>query len=290
MVVIICALAAVLTAVHLVRAADGMTYIVGALLVASVGAIDDLKALPAFVRLVAHFAAAIIAVVGIGGLHTIGTGEHVVTLGVSGDFLAVVGIVWLTNLYNFMDGIDGIAGTQAVVTGIGGAIVLSIAGAPVPAMLSLVTGAAAGGFLTQNWPPARMFMGDVGSGFLGFTFGVIGLMGRGTDAIPTLLYLLTLLPFLLDATVTLIVRCVEGQSPIKAHRSHVYQRLVQAGFSHRTVTVAYGAMALVGWAAALATVACSLNVVIVWGVFLMLSIFVYAGTIMWTKNVGSSRA
>lgn len=150
---------------------------------------------------------------------------------------AFIGIVWLINLYNFMDGIDGLAGGQAVTAGVTGGLLLLGNGHPGLGFVSLAVAAAAAGFLVWNWPPARIFMGDVGSGFLGAIFAMLTLASEVTGALPLASWLVLLAVFIVDATCTLVQRLFTGQRWYTAHRSHVYQRLVQAGWSHGKVTI-----------------------------------------------------
>jgi UDP-N-acetylmuramyl pentapeptide phosphotransferase/UDP-N-acetylglucosamine-1-phosphate transferase len=168
--------------------------------------------------------------------------------------LSLLGLgVWLVgtvNLYNFMDGIDGIAGLQAVVAGLAWAAWGQWLGAPFVSVLGLLSAAAAVGFLTLNWPPARIFMGDAGSTVLGFLFAAAPLLAAVESqlAFDRLLIAaaLALWPFLVDGTFTIFRRLGRGENILQAHRSHLYQRLVIAGQTHRRVTLVYGALAAVG--------------------------------------------
>jgi Fuc2NAc and GlcNAc transferase len=176
--------------------------------------------------------------------------------GVLAVSLGLVGIVWLTNLYNFMDGIDGIAGGQAAVTGAVMAYALSRGGQSGLAQLAAVVAGASLGFLRWNRPPARLFMGDVGSGFLGFFFGAIAAAGARDGSVPLLAWLPPFAVFLVDATVTLLRRIARGDPWYAAHRSHAYQRAVQAGLSHGTVSaVVVGTGLVAGTAGVLALAA-----------------------------------
>ena len=161
--------------------------------------------------------------------------------------------VWLVgavNLYNFMDGIDGIAGLQAVVAGLAWAAWGQWLGAPFVSALGLFSAGAAVGFLTLNWPPARIFMGDAGSTVLGFLFAAAPLVAAGESPVAfdclLIAAALALWPFLVDGTFTLVRRLGRGENILQAHRSHLYQRLVIAGQTHRRVTLVYGALAGVG--------------------------------------------
>jgi Fuc2NAc and GlcNAc transferase len=207
----------------------------GGALVAVVGWEDDRRGLSVSVRLMAHVAAAVWTVAWLRGMPALTLGAGAVHLGVGGALLAVLGVVWLTNLYNFMDGIDGLAAAEAVTVGLLGALLLAPR-EPSLALVALLLAAAAAGFLVWNWSPARLFMGDVGSGFLGFFFGGLAVASENVHALPALLWLVLLGPFFVDATVTLLRRMARGERWAEGHRSHAYQRAAQAGWSHRRVT------------------------------------------------------
>jgi Fuc2NAc and GlcNAc transferase len=196
----------------------------GGALVAAVGWLDDRRGVRAPVRALVHAAAAAWAAAWIWGEPT------------PAAILGAVGIVWAINFYNFMDGIDGLAAAEAVTVGaIGGALLL-VAGDAALAIVPLIVAAAAAGFLGWNWEPARIFMGDVGSGFLGYVFGALALLSHRSGAVPLTLWLLLLGVFLFDATITLLRRMARGERWYQAHRSHAYQRLAQAGLNHAWVT------------------------------------------------------
>jgi Fuc2NAc and GlcNAc transferase len=219
--------------------------------VALIGWLDDHGHVPARWRLLVQLSSAVAVVILLGGFETFDLGTHAVYLGISGHILAILGIAWLTNLFNFMDGIDGIAGVEAVIVAGAGGLMLLLAGATGLGAAALVASAAAAGFLVWNWPPARVFMGDVGSGFLGFLLGAFALAGDKAGALPIAVWGLLLGAFLFDATVTVARRL--GREPLyEAHRRHAYQRAVAAGASHRAVTLSVLAlnMVLVGLAAA----------------------------------------
>lgn len=206
--------------------------------VAAVGWMDDRSHVPARLRAGVHAAAALLATLALGGLPDLRAGEWTVPLGVAGVALAVLGIVWLTNLYNFMDGIDGIAGVEAVTVGLAGGGAALVAGERGLAAVAFLTAGAALGFLAWNWAPARIFMGDVGSGMLGFLFAVLALASERSGALPLLGWVILLGTFIADATITLVRRLLRGERWYDAHRSHAYQRAVQAGFGHSRVSAA----------------------------------------------------
>jgi Fuc2NAc and GlcNAc transferase len=211
----------------------------GGTAVAVVGFVDDHRPLPASIRLAMHAAAATWAVVWLGGLPPLRIADHVVQLGFGGYVLSVLGIVWTLNLFNFMDGIDGIAASEAVFIGVGGALLAILSGfGGVSFGVDLVFAAACGGFLVYNWPPARVFMGDVGSGFVGFVIAVLALATARLNSSAAWEWLLLGAVFFVDATVTLVRRIARGERAQDAHRSHAYQWLARRWKSHRRVTLA----------------------------------------------------
>lgn len=200
----------------------------GGLAVASVGLIDDRHPLPAWVRLIVHIAAAIWA------LFWLGRGSDGVVLQV----LNVLAIVWVLNLYNFMDGIDGIAASEGIfVSWGGGGLLLALGGGLGVAAAAFAFGAACGGFLIWNWPPAKIFMGDVGSGYLGYVIAVLALASSHVNPVSLWVWLILGGAFFVDATVTLIRRTLRGDRVYQAHRSHAYQWLARRWGSHKRVTL-----------------------------------------------------
>jgi UDP-N-acetylmuramyl pentapeptide phosphotransferase/UDP-N-acetylglucosamine-1-phosphate transferase len=172
-----------------------------------------------------------------------------ISLGNFGYVLTFIWIVWMVNSYNFMDGIDGLAGLQAVIAGVGWLVLSYLLGMPAMFLFSGVIAFASLGFLFHNWSPAKIFMGDVGSAFLGFTFASIPMLSR-TNVIrfPDLLPIAAVLFvwfFLFDSVVTLLRRVFRGDKFWQAHREHLFQRLVSSGLSHKQVTLFYGLLALV---------------------------------------------
>jgi UDP-GlcNAc:undecaprenyl-phosphate/decaprenyl-phosphate GlcNAc-1-phosphate transferase len=203
---------------------------------------DDVRSLPISVRLPAHIAAATVAILSIAAPTAAHPGFGAVEAAV-----AIVAIVWMTNLYNFMDGSDGLAGGMAL-AGFGTlAAGAAIAGDwPLAAACAAIASAAAG-FLAHNLPPARVFLGDTGSVPLGFLAGALGLHGALTGAWTLAFPLLAFSPFIADASVTIARRILRGEPFWRAHRSHYYQRLVLAGWSRRRLAgCAYLLMAAAG--------------------------------------------
>lgn len=232
-----------------------LVFVGSAALVALVSWIDDLRSLSSRVRFAAHSGAALLVMAAFGWWQVVNLpliGE--VQQGWLGAVATFVWIVGLTNAYNFMDGIDGIAGTQAVIAGLAWAIFSITYGAWLGALLAILIAATSLGFLGHNWAPARIFMGDVGSAFLGYSLAVLPLIIRAeTQAHVASLPLLALLivwPFVWDTTFTIIRRWRRGENIWAAHRSHLYQRLVIAGWRHAPVTLLYAGLALLGVALA----------------------------------------
>jgi len=211
-----------------------------ALALAVVSLIDDLRSMPTLLRLGAHLAAA-----GFVAWFVLSPINPVVLV------LLVLAIGWITNLYNFMDGSDGLAGGMAVIGFAAYALAALLVGHAPLAATSLAIAAAALGFLVYNFHPARIFLGDVGSIPLGFLAAALGVVGWRDDVWPLWFPVLVFGPFIGDATITLLKRAVRRERVWQAHREHYYQRLVRMGLGHRgTALVGYAAM-LVCAAAAL---------------------------------------
>jgi len=229
------------TAAVLVLAAQGsvprdlcMALVGGGIAVAVVGFVDDRFAVPAGVRLAVHLLAAAWAVYWLGGLTAVRLGDHIAPLGWVGGVLAVLGIAWVLNLFNFMDGIDGIAASEAVFVTCVGAL-LSAAGGGVTDAAGVFAGACAG-FLLWNWPPAKIFLGDVGSGYLGYVIAVLALAATRENPVALWAWLILGGVFFVDATVTLLRRLLRGERVHEAHRGHAYQWLARRWQSHAKVT------------------------------------------------------
>jgi UDP-N-acetylmuramyl pentapeptide phosphotransferase/UDP-N-acetylglucosamine-1-phosphate transferase len=218
-------------------------YVVGASVIVCISLLDDVFVLPAGVRLAAQLVGAAFMVAGL--LSHPGVFMSL-THQVPAWLLVGIAIVWsvgLTNVYNFMDGIDGLAATQGLIAGLGWSVLASLSGQSWLAVLSLLIAAGCLGFVFHNWYRARVFMGDVGSAFLGFTFAYLALAApRRTDQIGA--GVLILWPFIFDASLTIIRRLRRRENILVAHRSHLYQRLVLAGWGHAAVASLYASFAL----------------------------------------------
>nr|WP_298138144.1 glycosyltransferase family 4 protein [uncultured Pseudomonas sp.] len=217
--------------------------------IAVLGFLDDHGHIAARWRLLGHFAAAIWALFWLGGLPPLMLFGFGIDLGWVGHGLAAIYLVWLLNLYNFMDGIDGIASIEAICVCLGGALsyaMLSFAGPAQPTgwVMPMLLAAAVAGFLFWNFPPARIFMGDAGSGFLGIILGVLSLQAAWVA--PQLLWswLILLGTFIVDATFTLLRRLLRGDKVYEAHRSHAYQYASRQFGRHLPVTLAVAALNL----------------------------------------------
>ncbi|MGH8579195.1 MAG: MraY family glycosyltransferase [Gammaproteobacteria bacterium] len=214
-----------------------MAFATGGLLVSVIGWIDDHHSISAGWRAIVQVIAAISALWCLGGLAEIDVGIATLHLGWLGSVVGVITIVWLINLYNFMDGIDGLAGIQSVATASMGAMLFAMKGYWALSAVCALLAAACAGFLVWNWCPAKIFMGDVGSYFLGYTFAVLAFLGESTAGLPALVWCILLGIFVWDATFTLLRRVFAGEAWYRPHRTHAYQRLVQLGFNHRQVAV-----------------------------------------------------
>lgn len=210
-----------------------------ALLIA-VSLLDDLRGLSAAIRLISHLLSAALVVPALIGLHE--SAWLMVVL--------VLAIGWLCNLYNFMDGSDGLAGGMTVFGFLTYAVAAWLAGSTQFALLNLAVAAASAGFLLHNFHPARIFLGDAGAVPLGFLAATSGIAGWIQQDWNWWFPLLVFSPFIVDASVTLARRLLSGSRVWEAHRDHYYQRLVQLGLGHRgTALVEYALMAACGLAA-----------------------------------------
>ena len=233
-------------------------FLIGAGSIALISGLDDLHPLPSRVRLIWHCLVAGLVVWGVGYWDAIELpvwGQF--QLGWFGPAITLLWIIGLTNAYNFMDGIDGLAASQGVVAGLGWAILGGFIGQPLVAMLGLLLAAGSMGFLGFNWAPARVFMGDVGSAFLGYSFAVLPVLAAVSPIVgqpwpgAPLAGVLLVWPFVFDTAFTFVRRWRNGENVLEAHRSHLYQRLTDLRYSHRTITLFYAGLAMLGLVLAL---------------------------------------
>ena len=206
---------------------------------------DDKQDLSSTVRLSVHVIAAVIVIVLIGQLSVFYIPWLIESpVGITGMFLTLLWLTGVTNIYNFMDGVDGIASVQALSASAGWMVLAYLWQEPLLIVINLILFATVSVFLLHNWSPARIFMGDVGSVFLGFFFGVMPFLasnisiqlgiGEGIWVAAIFLW-----PFLFDGAFTLIRRFYRGDNIFKAHRSHLYQRLNIAGWEHGSISILY---------------------------------------------------
>ena len=228
-------------------------FMLGAFMISGISWVDDLYSLSIGIRFTVHSLAAIIGIASFGYWQTISfplIGQ--IHLGLVGLPLTFIWIVGLTNAFNFMDGIDGIAAAQATVAGFWWAVFGWLYLQPLLLVLGLLLACSSLGFLAHNWPPARIFMGDVGSAFLGYTFAILPLMANdslspngGWDG-SFLAGILITWPFLLDTTFTFLRRLYHGEDVVRSHRTHIYQRLAIAGYSSCFISLIYVGLTTMG--------------------------------------------
>jgi Fuc2NAc and GlcNAc transferase len=206
---------------------------------ALVGWIEDRHGLQARWRFLAQAAVATALVVGLGELSSIRVAGTVFEGGAVLSVIGVIAAVWLINLYNFMDGSDGLAAGQGVWVGAIFFVLFAEASQPHLAALAIAGAGAWGGFLVWNRPPASLFMGDVGSLALGAFVAALALLGEATGAVSVWLSFMVSSTFIVDATLTLLRRVVRGERWYTPHRQHAYQRLLVMGWSHGRVLALY---------------------------------------------------
>lgn len=265
------AAALALAVAHLLELAGsgfGLSVVAGAVVVAVIGYVDDRGHVPAHWRLLIQCAVVVLVVL---------DGFWPQNLWLPGAIIALpepvsvaaacLLILWMINLFNFMDGMDGFAGGMAVFGFATLGLIGWWQGDAQFAITGLVLACSAAGFLIHNFPPAKVFMGDVGSTVLGYAAAVMVLYADRTELIPLWVGLLVFSPFVVDATVTLARRMIRREKIWQAHRSHSYQRLVVAGWGHRkTVMVEYALMAACSASAVAAMVA---SVPVQWGIAIL---------------------
>ena len=220
-----------------------LAFFFGGLVVGAIGFLDDHQDIQAVWRLIVHFLAALWAIYWIGGHYVVDLQDGILQHGVYADLAAIFIIVWLLNLYNFMDGIDGIASIEAITTANFAAILIYM-NSPIGEdgydyiLLLLILIASVCGFLVWNWPPAKIFMGDGGSSYLGYLFALFAIATAVANIMSIWAWFILLGVFIVDATFTLFSRIVQGERWYEAHRSHAYQIAARKWNSHCRVTVA----------------------------------------------------
>jgi UDP-N-acetylmuramyl pentapeptide phosphotransferase/UDP-N-acetylglucosamine-1-phosphate transferase len=253
----------------------------GVVVLAIVGAIDDRMGLSPLMRLMVQMLAAFFLLAA--GLVPQQLQLPALTLSLPCYLmlpLTVLYVLWMTNLYNFMDGMDGFAGGMAVM-GFAAMAWLGWQGGNTDFMLTaLIVASACVGFLVFNFPPARIFMGDAGAPVLGFLAAALSLWADRDNLFPLWVAVLIFSPFIVDASYTLLKRILAGKKVWQAHREHIYQQLVQMGWSHRrTVLWSYVLMLAVSLTAVMALNGHS---AVQWAV-MVLWILIYSAIIVWVS-------
>ena len=221
----------------------GLTLMAAGFVVALLGFLDDRGHINSMLRLAIHFLVAIGVVISLGGFGEV-TIFNGVQLGFIANIVAVLFLVWLLNLYNFMDGINGIASVEAITTTSSMAMLYYLLNTSLNSDLLWLLAACVFGFLLWNFPKAKIFMGDACSGFLGLTLGILALIALKENLALFCAWIICLGVFVVDATYTLIKRVLSGYKMYDAHRSHSYQILSRKWGSHTPVTLAIAAINL----------------------------------------------
>lgn len=229
---------------------QSLVYVVAGILLAWLGWQDDVRSLSSRMRFVAQALAVTLAMLGLGYFTSVTIplfGE--LNLGWVGIPITFLWILGLVNAYNFMDGIDGLAGGVALSAGLGWMILSSTFGGLENSLafwIALSIAAGSLGFLGHNWPPARIFMGDVASTFLGFSFAVLPLISAKQGGDPLMFGTAVLWTFVMDAGLTFIRRLANREDVFAAHRTHLYQRLVSSGIRPAFVSTLFILLTLLG--------------------------------------------
>ncbi|MCU4595631.1 glycosyltransferase family 4 protein [Acinetobacter radioresistens] len=221
----------------------GLTLIAAGFVIALLGFLDDHGHINSMLRLAVHFLVAIGVVISLGGFSEI-TAFNGLQLGFLANIIAVLFLVWLLNLYNFMDGINGIASVEAITTVVSMGILYYVLNTTLNSDILWLLAACVFGFLLWNFPKAKIFMGDACSGFLGLTLGISALIALKENLALFCAWIICLGVFVVDATYTLIKRVLSGYKMYDAHRSHSYQILSRKWGSHTLVTLAIAAVNL----------------------------------------------
>lgn len=215
----------------------GLTLMAASFVIALLGFLDDHGHINSMLRLAVHFLVAIGVVISLGGFAEV-TAFNGLQLGFIANIIAVLFLVWLLNLYNFMDGINGIASVEVITTTVSLAILYTVLNTSLNSDLLWLLAACVFGFLLWNFPKAKIFMGDACSGFLGLTLGILALIALKENLALFCAWIICLGVFVVDATYTLIKRVLNGYKMYDAHRSHSYQILSRQWGSHTPVTLA----------------------------------------------------
>ncbi len=211
--------------------------LLGGAIIATVGVVDDLNHIPARWRFLTHLLAAALSLSLLPALPVIPLFGFSLDLGVFAYIFFAVLLVWFVNLFNFMDGIDGIASIEAITVLGSAGLILFLQGQMAWLTLFSYLAVCVAGFLIWNWSPAKVFMGDACSGFLGFTLGILMIVTSVGGALNLWVWLILFGVFIVDATTTLLRRVFHGERWYEAHRSHAYQILSRRFGSHQKVAI-----------------------------------------------------
>lgn len=204
-------------------------------LIAVIGFWDDYDDIPAKWRLFVHFLASFWVLYWLGGVEELHVFNYSINPGFIGLLLVAFLLVWLLNLFNFMDGIDGVAASEAIFVSSAGAYFLWINGFENLSFVSLLLASSTTGFALLNWPPAKIFMGDVGSGFLGLMLGIIA-YANIIEGGSVWTWIILLAVFLTDSGLTLLRRIIKGDKWYEAHCVHAYQHAARK-WGHKKITI-----------------------------------------------------
>ncbi len=211
--------------------------LLGISLISATGLIDDIKSLPVLIRVIMYVSTAVLSLYLIGVISHISINNYSINLGYFAYFFSMLFLVWLTNLYNFMDGTDGFAATQTICVALFCGLLLFSSDNISLGIIFFCLASSTIGFLVFNWPPAKIFMGDVGSCTLGFFFGLFSIYTENNGIISIEVWLVLLSPFVGDATFTLLKRMINGEKWYEAHNSHAYQKLYRLGVSQSNLAI-----------------------------------------------------
>lgn len=221
-----------ITAFYLLNLIDKNLYFafLCGILLASVSFLDDIRSLSPLIRLVAQSLSVALALLFLGGIQQFWLFENIQIPLILLYPSVVLGMIWFINLYNFLDGIDGYASIEAITMAVAFYLFTGQS-------LTFILMASVLGFLIWNWPKAKIFMGDVGSTQLGFIIVILGIYFHNQNQLSIINWLILTAPFWFDATLTLFRRVRNKEKLSQAHKKHIYQRLVQSGFSHLKVDI-----------------------------------------------------
>ena len=260
-----------------------MFIISGLILVALISFVDDMHTISPVIRLIIHFLASFTLIKAGFTITSVDVAGYKINLPAGlGGLVTTLFIIWLINLYNFMDGIDGIAAGMAISGFTTFAVIAYIAGNIEYMAVCLVLASASLGFLIFNFPPAKIFMGDIGASSLGFLLAAMSLWAYKENIFPIVVSVIAFSPFIIDATVTIIIRIMKKERVWEAHNNHYYQRLVKSGLGHRDAVLwEYGLMLISAIIAVVYFLADDNDRIYLLAIYVTL----YSGAIFWVHRV-----